>query len=172
MGLGIGGCSLSPPFSLTEKQFKAQRRGDSSLSPETAFKSTLHMLLLQLSASHQHGYPPVPARKPSTHAPRCKTALPNSCGTGRGVLADGPLGRTLSMCTLKKKQLQRGKKGKIISHTVLDYSTTERNFGGLRRGLGRKMHVIHQQSLTAPRWSLYWPGFKGMSARFAVNIRV
>lgn len=65
MGLGIGGCSLSPLFSLTEKQFKAQRRGDSSLSPETAFKSTLHMLLLQLSASHQHDYPPFLPGNPS-----------------------------------------------------------------------------------------------------------
>lgn len=27
-----------------------------------------------------------------------------------------------------------GKKAKIISHTVLDYSTTERNFGGLSWG--------------------------------------
>lgn len=145
MGLGIGGCSLSPPFSLTEKQFKAQRRGDSSLSPETAFKSTLHMLLLQLSASHQHDYPPRSCQE-ALHT-RCKTPLPKSCGTGRGVFADGPFGRTFSIYRFKKKKkktVAKGeKKAKIISHTVLDYSTTERNFGGLRRGLGG-MHVNHQ----------------------------
>ena len=43
MGLGIGECSLSPPFPLTEKPFKAQRQGDSSLSPETPLKSTPQM---------------------------------------------------------------------------------------------------------------------------------
>lgn len=42
------------------------------------------------------------------------------------------------------------KKAKMISHTVLDYSTTQRNFGELKRGLER-MHVHHQQSLAAPK---------------------
>lgn len=57
------------------------------------------------------------------------------------------LGAHFQYAGLKKKQkktvAQGEKKAKIISHTVLDYSTTEWNFGGLRRGLGG-MHVNHQ----------------------------
>lgn len=172
MGLGIGGCSLSPPFSLTEKQFKAQRRGDSSLSPETAFKSTLHMLLLQLSASHQHDDPPVPARKPSTPPPppAAKRRCQFHVEPAEACLPVVRLGAHFQYACFKKNSCKGGaKKGKIIF--LIQSSIIPRQGGILEdseEAWGGCMN--HQLPLTAPRWSLYWSGLEGMSARFPVNI--